>query len=550
MRLLLASLVLSIICTTATSQSFPSFYTRDIVRIPCPFNPLDSVDWVQGWRVYQTLDNTPDGPIDSSRCIDMYPGSYSYAAVSIQLDDVDTTRQLFVETSIPMSLYAESVYGLENNIYRYNFLDNADTCAYGPCSGAYISLQSDNLQNGCSNTFELNSLLGTSMCLSTESAANNTVTRFLFRFRFAGNTAGNAIQLYTPYLSQLYYLDKIPDLQARLAQSGSNTITFPDYNNYGDASLVLYGDTVCPAMTSLYYHELSPTPNTTTVDTINLVIDYYGNLVFQPYTRVRGAHPVGDTINRHLVNIINNGGNFCMNYVVEKTFFNGEYYQHNSGSLSFESRRACLMFGTGGRLIVNNNATLDYGSEGRGIMALRTGGTIELRRNSVLNIRGGITMLENDWDTEPQQIYMDLNEGATMRFLPGSHITNIHSMDGTMKLNIYMKGGVLDLSGLSADERQLINLIYPDPAVDFKDNITIAPNPIGSNIRLSYLCAEPEDLQYELYNLNGDLVASGTWQAGEGLSYHYIAADKLAKGTYIMRLKGAGGSTIKKLLKL
>lgn len=71
-----------------------------------------------------------------------------------------------------------------------------------------------------------------------------------------------------------------------------------------------YDNLTYPSTSYFDYIDVSPNPNTTEVQIINLTINEGYTLLTQPYVQLRGAQVEGDTL-RHEVNLINNGGILC-----------------------------------------------------------------------------------------------------------------------------------------------------------------------------------------------------------------------------------------------
>ena len=105
-----------------------------------------------------------------------------------------------------------------------------------------------------------------------------------------------------------------------------------------------------------------------------------------------------------------------------------------------------MQFGESSKLIVGDNARLDYGFNGVGNLALRSRSSIEIGEGAELHINNNVMLFEYKYDSEPEQIYMTLNKGSKLSFGELAHIGNDYSMGGLMKLNIYMKGGEVDLT--------------------------------------------------------------------------------------------------------
>jgi hypothetical protein len=262
-----------------------------------------------------------------------------------------------------------------------------------------------------------------------------------------------------------------------------------------------------------------------------------------------GAHPVGDTVNRHILHYVNNGGNTCLAIFIDKGFEHYDKFIYKSGMLMFDHPMACLYFGKGGALEVADGATMHYGETGKGMLLLKTGGTIIIGKGAELVIGNTVTMKEY-YGEKPAQIYMTLNQGSKLTFAPGSHLVNNLSIGQAMKLNIFMKGGILDDSGLSAEDKANINLIYDQPNPHPEDNLKILGNPVQGNIQFSYLTDQAGNISVELIDLQGRTVSTQTMYCQRGVNYLQLVVNDGVKGGYMLRVSGANNSMVKKLVRL
>jgi hypothetical protein len=87
-------------------------------------------------------------------------------------------------------------------------------------------------------------------------------------------------------------------------------------------------------------------------------------------------------------------------------------------------------------LNIVDGADLHYGNGGKGVLLLRTGSTIRIGNESSLFFDGKLWLRESNEDQIPQQIYMELNSGSELVFREHAVMTNLYSLDGSIKLNI------------------------------------------------------------------------------------------------------------------
>lgn len=541
------------------AQSWPNFINKQ--SVPCQFDSSVTILGYKGWEAYQTLDDTWAGPRDSSSCISFAPVNGNYKAV-IKFNDIDTSKAVFVRALFnPILLEENALYNVNLNFFPSgnDVLTIADTCVEGLCSGFMIGVSVPD-SAGTGTTYRWypgNNNNG--FCMPTEHFVNgNYLSEIIYRFEYKGTGANDSVTMYPPVINLYYdYINAYGPLQATLHAGQRYQYRFDerlDFNYWIGAYLLMYDvANGYPSHNNLYYMEVVPNPNPSTVDTIDVVMSagLYNSMsyIFQPHTRMQGAHPDGDTINRHVVNIINEGADICLNVFFEKGFEKGAVYEHHSGEVNFNDNRACFLFGEGGKLVVADGSSFLYGNSGRGMMALKSGGTIEIGKGSELLVAGHITMFEYEWETQPNQIYMELNEGSKLTFLPGSRLSNMHSPFGNnIKLNIYMNGGLLDDSGLSPEDKRLINLIYPAPKRYLDDNVTILPNPVEDHLRISYNTRADGELLLSVMDVNGVTVFTATKQAFEGMNFLETEQLNLPAGTYILKLQSGDQVALKRFV--
>jgi hypothetical protein len=292
----------------------------------------------------------------------------------------------------------------------------------------------------------------------------------------------------------------------------------------------------------------SVTPNTPEQQVINLVVDEFQTLEIQPFTYLVGALAEGSDTLRHQVNLVNNGGDICLNFV-DFVMDGGEEYRHGSGTMSFNNAFSCMQFRNESALRVLEGASLHYGNNGAGMLALCAGGTIAIERNATLTVDCTLNLAECNDAIPPQQIYMDLPAGARLIFTGQSRLTNRYSQGQQMLLNVRMLGGSIDDYALSLEDQALIRRIYPEPAPEFDDNVVIAPNPFGSTFTLTYIAGETENMKLHWSNISGQIVLEERLQAVRGLNEWQPETPPEA-GIYLLTLEAEAGRTIRKVLKI
>lgn len=506
---------------------------------PCLVDSTQNHNQFDYWNLYKTTNNEWDGTLDSTFCGQVNSNQ------EIDLSTIGTGETFFV---------------------RYRFDDNnkihlLSNYLYSSKLEAFVSDSAAiNLGNNCNGNFctsiitgiEIPDSLGTGTtmrwhetipsvstnpfpnfeayyCLPTENFSSNYLRELIIKVTL--DTAIGTIRFSHYEYTELFGLD-IFQTQIDIYKNG-NDYTKKLYEH----SLVLRSNNLYPSSSNIEYVDLIPIPNVDTAITMTIEINPETSLILQPFVELRAAYLLNSTTQRHNYNIINNGGNICFPYTFEVILKNGNHYIHKDGNLEFGGKMACMQFGEGSKLIVGDNAKLDYGFNGVGNLALRSRSSIEIGKNAELHINNNVLLFEYKYDTEPQQIYMTLNEGSKLSFGKLANITNEYSIDGSMKLNIYMKGGEVDLSQLDPNSRNLVNLIYDTPTSVFSQNIKVLGNPIQDNIRISIVNQEATTVTASLISTNGQLVYNKIFEVQKGYDEIQIPTVGTGNGIYFISIQ-------------
>ena len=120
---------------------------------------------------------------------------------------------------------------------------------------------------------------------------------------------------------------------------------------------------------------------------------------------------------------------------------------------------------------------------------------------------------------------------------------------GEMRLNIYMKGGTIDLGQLPPNQRELIHLIYPEPAISPNENLELFPNPAVSTTTLSYLSQGDETIIIRVTDTQGKLIYQQKEVCGKGFNFFELDPSSWPMGIYLIHIDGTVGLAVKKLVK-
>ncbi len=518
------------------------------------------------WEIYQTENDKYDGarlntciePIDSSEI------------PRIKFSNAIENKTIFIRAKLEQfdsdfQFEPNEIYTIENAadyddawITANNSISLKDTCADGMCSGIrmHIEIPDSNYYDTTFREYDfgLDSLyidwqgqyfyfFGN--CFPTEKFNSvNRISEFIIKltlFEASNDT------LIIPELSIYGYLqtNKIFEMPVAI----ENDTAYYAYLNplpfWKDNNLVMYlGD--YPSPDDIYFHEINLENNSYEQESIYL--EFSGasskSLIFQPYTEIVGGWNIDSTL-RHQLSWINDGARYCFTgYVVERKFENREYYIHKSGGFDFQNN-SCFMFGNGGGLIVAENAKMEYGLNGRGILMFKTGAQIKIEKNASLIIGNKLMLQEYEGAVEPRTIRMELNQGSHLAFTKTATIDNSYSINQCMQLEILMKGGTIDLDQLDLESRSKIKLIYPGneeiSPIENIENVFLQNNQLffGAD------AFENTAASIQIFNLNGQRLWSETFSFQAGyVEYKFNIPPSIANGIYLYSINNQTGNTI------
>ncbi len=552
------------------AQIIPNSYFNDLETITCPYDTSVTITQPEHWRIYQTLNDKWDGPVDSSVCINVV--EISSANNSIDLGTIDPNKAVFIrglqEFTPNYNLVPDFIYSAIANIDPPSGISLKTTtdCPNNICSGLIVAIEiPDSNFTGTTLRYHYDipdnvwSPGDFNTCVATEYFDHNYLSEFVIKLTLDNppqDLNDKFLRLYNGILTDWSFV--VPVMGPMEAQHYSNTDDsyFMYIYELGGSAwwdlnyLFTYGDhSTYPSSSNIYYIEGRPEPNTLTAHEVNLIVDDGFAVVFQPFTAIRGALVEGSDSLRHTLNLISNGSDVCIEGIIDFTFDEGSKLIFNGGHLNFEGRSACLMFKNKGALVVGENQTLYYGQNGKGILALQPGGEIILKENSQLIIDNTLWLQGVASEKYAGQFYLDLQPGNSISFGDHAQILNLFSQDNSTKLNVYMNGGILDDSKLSPASRSLINRIYPEPKQEWSDNIEILGNPVSAQLEFNYISNSDEFIRVDIFDLNGRVQVSEKVETRRGLNKEAVQVSELANGVYAVRFSSGEQQVTFKILK-
>lgn len=558
----------------------------DLEVRPCPFNPSVLINQPKGWLIYQTLDGTWDGPVDSSRCLSAVVSPFASQLIRVDLLPADFSKPVFARAKLAEFTQIDV---RENWLFNLSqtFLvpasmgwKSGSDCPQGICTGimAGIAVPTPDFSDPTGATrFQTAladppvppmpptaSIYGFSgACVPSEYFAGTQFLReLILKFtleRDSGSTQPPYLDLANPEWWDYQNGFDISFLQPFKAETWHEaggqfyvpleSVVAP-LPFWGGTAIAAYGASTYPSAADEYYIEAEPEPNTPDPKIINLQADWAHTLVFQPFVQLRGGLVAGGDSIRHTVNLVNNGASFCLNFV-DLIFDGGDRYIHNGGDLDMNNSFSCMQFRRGSALRVGTGQTLHYGSDGSGMLALCAGGSLELEPGASLVVDCILNLSECNNDLPPQQIYMDLPPGTRLAFTENARLTNRFSLGQQMKLNVRMLGGTLDDALLAPEDRAIINRIWPAPAPDFSDNVALAPNPFSENFGIRLNAAAAGQVRLRLTDVGGRTIFEQAEPAAEGMNeWAPPLPAGLPAGAYFLSVEMGGQRAVKKIVRI
>lgn len=494
------------------------------------------------WLIYQTVDNTWDGSADTTVCPSFLNNG------TIDLSTVDSSRPVFLRTTDwfeelePNSLYS---INLNSDWGCWDFgIEMGDTefCNNEFCNGSMVRIQippvpGDSVPGVRVHQQEfINTISGEFlsendyvMCFPSEKFEEQTLTDIVFKFNFLEEIP--EFPLWTDGM-QMSYEEGIGQEQVPWYLWQEETYYFGSIPEGPNARLFLHEAEGYPSLENKGYLDFTLDPNVDTVSNVYLYFDEYTTYALQPFSYFRGGLVEGSDSLRHTINIINAGATVCFNAYLDVIINRGWTYEHRGGKLEFQGGRSCLQFNEGGKFIISNNSTLEYGMYGKGMLALYNGCEIDIQAGSELVIKNTVILEDHNWAPLGASIDVPLVEGAKLSFGPYSSIQN-WSTDEATKLRIFMLGGEVDLSGLSEADRQHVELVFPEKG---EDELVILGNPVTELVHFLWPNPLDEQLQVQVVALNGQVVMDEQMDPLPG-QRQSLNLEMLAGGNYVMIIR-------------
>jgi len=423
-------LLLCCFSTTVHGQSYFTDFTQ-LVADFCPYGQAGQQFRPDGWDIYQTTDGFWDGVADSTRCISAEPFG-PWSGMKIELGQINPAEPLFIrvrasELAPLPPLQANWVYNLTVCADLYpdtlSWLKGT-ACEQGICSGAFVGIAipdsfgtpgaATRFQTGFAKTEGSGFCggYGIETCFPTEYFDDQRLREIVLKFSFppGANLVGKYLNFHNLFISdQIWPSGFVTEVKAQPFHysNGEYTLNVGEAANtaFNDNFMMLYTAPTYPDNNHQSYIEAAPTPNVSQQQVINLEVNEYQSLEIQPFTNLRGAFVAGSDSVRHIANLVNMGGDFCVNFA-ELIVTGGGEYRHGGGHITIQNPRFCMQFRTGSALRVLEGSTLYYGNDGAGMLVLCPSSTIALERDATLVMDGILSLNHCKEDLGDQQVYL------------------------------------------------------------------------------------------------------------------------------------------------
>jgi hypothetical protein len=496
-------------------------------------------------RIYQTIDESPFGQLDSSIC----PGIINNRI------DLSTIRpgMLFVEVVIPESerqwvpgnslfhliapfhgqgiQYGTALLKIDHEEIQF---DQSSSTWYEAISTQYFDdafqcVRIENFEHASPNTLIFSILVenttSSSPPIFVNYAALESVTFLDHRvldISFSENEAFNGgFKGYLPYLVQTFEPNNL---------FGNYYITHPDIQ---DARRGV-----------LFYFDLKAPPRLEK-DTLTVLIGDEAMLYIHPYVTLRSDFIFLGSEDRHVVQFVQDG-DFCIPPFVDLVVEEGVYY-FQSGHLELSGQGACILLRKNSTLQIADHTNLDYGRGGVGMLGLSGASQLVLGKNAHLSIDNQLALIyEEDVDEMSKVV---LKKGQSLSFGPNASIRDMNSPLQNLVLQVLMEGGILDIEHLDPISRQHIQLIYPSPSSSLKENIKVLQDPLLGRYYLEWIASQQFDSHCTIIDLHGRLIDQFVLPRGDGWQTHEFSLLNQVAGIFILVVESNNQIAYHKLLK-
>lgn len=494
-----------------------------------------SIRYYKDLQVYSTINGLWDGEKRSTQ-FPVIEGTESWESWVVPIKtDLEDEFIFVLDTNINIVLEKDSVYDLEQLTWRVN-------CRVRDYQQLMIVEKFD-----------------TSLRAFTLDTVDVTDNR---NYCFCGTKYNGRItailQAIQPYdITKDAYLYTRPELKRYLNPRvvmdsikadfiGNDSVHYVDilWGKYPYRSVVMSNPSKDPYSTDTNFieiHPFSPVKERVTVSLIS-----YGGLFIQPHTEIVASMFDSATQTRHKLILDLESGSFCLPIFIELVIKDDNELHLNGGNIALKGKRACTMIRDQASLVIGAEQEVKYGQDGIGILGLKPGCKVLFEEQASLTI-DNMLLLSDYWETlEGGEIDITLRDGNELSFGPSGWVSNGPFAHGSVRLNIHLKGGTVNLEHLDAKSLELINLIHYD---DELSNVPLAlyPNPARDLTSLSFTAMLSESVQVQVIDAKGRLMYSAQMDISEGRNTVQLETAQLPKGLYLVKIESTSNTQTARL---
>ncbi len=550
MRRSVILLIFFLSCQLSAQQFSIDLYNVD--SIACSIDENEQVYLYKNWEFYQTIDNLWNGERINDRCIQLgkeqiNPGLNKYG---IDLNSIDTSKALFVRYKMenltdPITIEPNQLFYMTASAFANPTinLDFSNHCPSGLCSGliTILGIEGDNEMVSRRSDFAFTPqnqcFVGT--CFVTEKTETNVFEEIIYKIALGPDSPLDPLLFFTSVDFELTWDVEIIKDDLLVDEGFFNGTTYDLYFSdltqswWGANYLLVHKEDGFPSIDNQSFTLVTPAENTEEQKSINVTIEDFQGVYYQLFSHLKAGPVLNNDNIFHELNIINNSSDMCLT-IIELIFSQNTNFVYKGGHIGFMDRKACLQFRDNSKLVIEESQRLELGHGGIGNVNLRSGSTIEFKKNSNLVFDGNLMMVPYNEYEGDKNVFIDLPYGSSITFGESAKIT-VPGND--MILYINMLGGVVDMTNLSDDDQRKIQLVYPNETEN-NGVFNIYPNPSDGQINIFNYEAEMIE-SISLINLTGQRVFSKSIFSKEKTLTHSF--DQVRPGIYLVQLKTQKG---------
>jgi len=510
---------LLILCSIVSSSLFSQsivLESQNPESIPCYSDPSVTVFSFTNWSLYQTVDDTWSGEKYSGSCPSLAEETTVInTKYKVDLSTIDQEKALFLAYEGPqVELSKNNIYGLFGfyNPDQEIQVKLGDDCMNEMCSGLIIrsryhdEMSSDTLVCNTFFPYTATNPYGNNVCFNSEKTDKNTIVSAIYKLtldapsnKLVDYGGIDVSELFTPTLIN----EPTIVVKEEFFDGTSYEVSPRELFDEGwGAYVVTHNVTGLPSETNQSFTEIEPGEFKSAPTTINLNIEY-DILQFQKYSQLIGALVEGNEPERHPLNI-----NFMMDQcitIVELIGTGGTNFKMAGGNLEFNDKMACIQVRDNSSIFIEEEQEVYLGRDGVGNVNLRSGGSIIVKKDADLIFGGNLILTPYRPYEGDETIHIDLQGGGHLEFTADAKIIN-NVFGDELFLYVYMNGGTIDLSKLTAEDRAKIILVYGE-SINEKTDLSYFPNPASDFIRV-YNPKQGLIKNIRVFNLQGRQVYS------------------------------------------